>query len=94
MRGLLDKSRKRAGGKTNKNFCVGNVFPVQTKLYSLGLFENVFFMLGDLIGHLCEVSKVGHLVKLPQLTHTHREYLSSIWVKFWELSKICFYNIM
>ena len=35
MRGLLDKSRKCAGGKTNENFCAGNAFPAQTKLYSL-----------------------------------------------------------
>ena len=35
MRRLLDKSCKCAGGKTNENFCAGNVFPAQTKLYSL-----------------------------------------------------------
>ena len=36
MRGLLDKSRKCAGGKTNENFCAGNyAFPAQTKHYSL-----------------------------------------------------------
>ena len=35
MRGLLDKSRKCAGGKTNENFCAGNAFLAQTKLYSL-----------------------------------------------------------
>ena len=35
MRRLLDKSRKCADRKTNENFCAGNVFPAQTKLYSL-----------------------------------------------------------
>ena len=35
LRGLLDKSRKCAGGKTNENFCAGNAFPAQTKLYSV-----------------------------------------------------------
>ena len=44
MRGLLDKSRKCAGRKTNENFCAGNAFPAQTKLYSLGLLDYILYV--------------------------------------------------